>query len=79
MMVQECLVAPNQLQYFNNPFHTLSDKQQKLCSIIIELPEDCVDKFIQCLYKTSYYEPHKQLYDKLYESRPLETAVWVVT
>ena len=75
LMVQEDLLTPNQFQYLNSSYHTASRKQQKLCSIVIELSEDCVDKFIQCLYKTSDYEPHKKLYDKLYESRQLETTV----
>ena len=69
MMVQEGLVTPDQQQYLSIPYHTPGMKQQKLCSIVIELPESCVDKFINCLSETSNYEPHKQLYDKLYEFR----------
>ena len=69
MMVQEGLVTPDQQQYLSNPYHTTGIKQQKLYSIVLELPESCVDKFINCLSETSNYEPHKQLYDKLYEFR----------
>ena len=75
LMVQEGLVTPNQFQYLNSLYNTASKKQQKLYSIVIELPEDCVDKFVQCLHETSDYKPHKQLYDKLLESRQLETTV----
>ena len=78
-MVQEGLVTPNQFQYLNSSYHTTSEKQQKLCSIVIKLPEDCVDKFVQCLHETSDFKPHKQLYDKLYESRQLETTVEVTS
>jgi len=67
-MIQEDLVTADQEQYFNNPYHTMCEKQKKLCSIILEKPESCVDQFLNCLLKTSDYEPHKKLYDKLYEN-----------
>ena len=68
MMVQEGLVTPDQQQYLNNQYHTTCEKQQKLYSIVIELPEDCVDKFKKCLLETSSYDPHKLLHDKLCKS-----------
>ena len=68
-MVQESIVSPDQQQYLSSPNHTTCEKQQKLCSIVLELPESCVDKFINCLSETSNYEPHKQLYDELHEFR----------
>ena len=67
LMVQKGLVTPDQQQYLSSPYHTTSEKQQKLCCIVLELPESCVDKFINCLSETSNYEPHKQLHDKLYQ------------
>ena len=66
MMIEEKLVTLDQQQYLINPLHTPAAKQQKLCSIILGLPDSCVDRFLHCLQKTSCnYEPHKQLYDKL--------------
>ena len=67
MMIQEDLVTLNQQQYLINPSRTPAEKQQKLCSIVIELPESCVEKFINILSETSNYKPHKILYKKLYE------------
>ena len=67
MMVQEGLVTPAQQQFLSSPLHTRDEKQQKLYSIVLELPEDCVDQFINCLSETSQYEPHKKLHDELYE------------
>ena len=67
-MTELKLITSDQQQDLINPMHTTATKQQKLCSIILGLPEDCVNKFLHCLLETSYdYEPHKQLYDKLYE------------
>ena len=68
-MIQEGLLTPHQQQYLSSVCHTASEKQQKLCSIVLELPESCVDKFINCLSETSDYEPHKQLYDELHKFR----------
>ena len=67
MMVQQGLVTLDQQQYLSNPYHTMSMKQQRLCSIVLGLPEDCVHQFLHCLLETSYYEPHNQLYVKLYK------------
>ena len=69
MMVQENLLTLNQAQDLGNLYHTPVTKQQRLCSIITGLPEDCVDRFIHCLHETSDYEPHRTLHDKLYEFR----------
>ena len=66
MMMQQHLVTSDQQQDLINPLHTTAVKQQKLSNIILGLPEDCVNQFLHCLLKTNYYEPHKQLYDKLY-------------
>lgn len=66
MMMQQHLVTSDQQQELINPMHTTATKQQKLCSIILGLPEDCVNQFLYCLLQTSHYEPHRQLYDKLY-------------
>ena len=67
-MTEQKLITSDQQQDLINPMHTTATKQQKLCSIILGLPQDCVNQFLQCLLETSYdYEPHKQLYDKLYE------------
>ena len=68
-MVKEGLLTPHQWQCLSSVCQTTSEKQQKLCSIVLELPESCVDKFISCLSETSYYEPHKQLYDELHKFR----------
>ena len=68
MMIQQNLVTSDQQQDLINPLHTMAVKQQKLCAIILGLPEDCVNQFLHCLLETSYsYEPHKQLYDNLRE------------
>lgn len=69
MMIQQGLVSADQQQYLSNPYHTMSMKQQKLCGIILELPESCVDQFMNCLSETSDYQPHKQLHDKLHAFR----------
>ena len=53
MMIQESLVTLDQQQYLSNPYHTTGMKQQKLYSIVLELPESCVDKFINYLSETS--------------------------
>ena len=65
MMMQQGLVSPEQQQDLINP--SMAAKQQKLCGIILGLPEGCVKKFLHCLLKTNHYEPHKQLYDELYK------------
>ena len=62
-MLQEGLVTINDCDYLST-----SNDKQKLINIILGLPEECVDKFLCCLEKTNYYEPHKLLYDKLYGS-----------
>lgn len=67
MMIQQNLVTPAQQQDLSNPYHTTAVKQQKFCSIILGLSESCVNQFLHCLLETSYYGPHKQLYEKLYE------------
>ena len=67
MMIQEGLVTVVQQQDLINPLHSAAAKQQKLCSIILGLPEGCVKKFLHCLLKTNNYEPHRQLYDELYK------------
>ena len=67
LMIEQKLVTLDQQQDLINPLHTPAAKQQKLCSIILGLPDSCVNQFLHCLQKTSCnYEPHKQLYDKLY-------------
>ena len=68
VMLQEGLVTSNDYEYLNNSHYSMSERRQKLSNIILGLPEDCVDKFLHCLKETSYYEPHKQLHAKLYES-----------
>ena len=75
MMVQEGLITPDQQQYLNSPYHTISEKQQKLFSIVIELPEGFVDKFKNCLLQTISYGPHKLLHDKLCKVYMCETTV----
>ena len=65
MMVQEGLVTPEQQQFLSSLYHTAWQKQQMLCSIVIVMSEDCVEKFRNCLLQTSDYEPHKELHDKL--------------
>ena len=67
MMIQQNLITPNQQQDLSNPYHTTVVKQQKMCSIILGLPQSYVNRFLHCLQETSYYEPHKQLYDKLHK------------
>ena len=67
-MLEQKLITSNQHQELTNVMHTTATKQEKLCSIILGLSEDCVNKFLHCLLETSYeYKPHKELYDKLYE------------
>lgn len=66
MMIEQQLVTLDQHQDLINPLHTPAAKQQKLCSIILGLPDSCVNRFLHCLQTTSCdYEPHRQLYDKL--------------
>ena len=67
MMMQQGLVTPEQQQDLINPLHSMVAKQQKLCGIILGLPEGCVNKFLHCLLKTCHYEPHNQLCDELYK------------
>ena len=65
LMIQEGLVSVGEQQDLSSVFHSMAVKQQKLCSIILALPEGCVNKFLRCLFETKHYEPHKLLYDKL--------------
>ena len=65
MIVQEGLVTPYEQQFLSSPHHTASEKQQKLYSIVMGLPEDCVSKLKKCLLETSSYDPHQLLYSKL--------------
>ena len=67
MIIQQGLLTPEQQQDLYNPNHTMVNKQQKLLDIVLWLPESCVDTFLHCLLETSYYEPHKILYDKITE------------
>ena len=74
MMEQEGLVTPDQQQFLSSPYNTTIKEQQELTSIVIELPEDCVNKFIHCLLETITYDPHRLLCDKLCKVQ-CETAV----
>ena len=65
MMIREGLVSAGDQQDLSSLLHSMAIKQQRLCSIILALPESCVNKFLHCLFETKHYEPHKQLYDKL--------------
>ena len=65
MMIQQGLVTSDQQQDLINPLLSMAAKQQKLCGIILGLPEGCVYKFLHCLLETNNYEPHNQLYDEL--------------
>ena len=65
-MMEQGLVTPYQQQDLINPL--MPARQQKLSGIVVGLPEGCVYKFLQCLLRTDYYEPHKQLYNTLYVS-----------
>ena len=58
----------------SSPYNTTIKKQKELSSIVTRLPEDCVDKFKNCLLKTISYDPHKLLYDELSKVQ-YETAV----
>jgi len=70
IMVQQGSVTHDQQQYLSHPYYTMDMKQQKLCSIVLALPESYVHQFLCCLLETSYYEPHKQLHVKLYTLIP---------
>ena len=64
-MVQYGLLTRDQQDYLSNPIYTACAKGQKLCTIILSFNEGCVEKFLQCLTETSYYEPHRELLQKI--------------
>lgn len=66
VMLQKGLVTLDHYQDLSSKYCPMGEKQRRLIGIILRLPEDCVDMFLYCLQKTSNYEPHKQLYQKLY-------------
>ena len=74
-MLQKHLVASNDYECLNDYHQPLSERRQKLCNIILGLPEDCVEKFLLCLQETSDYEPHKNLYDKLCKSKATHNSI----
>lgn len=59
------LLTPEQREYLNHSVFTATQKQQKLCGVLLRLNEKCVKKFLQCLSETSSYDPHKQLLTKI--------------
>ena len=68
-MMQKGLLTADEYEYLIDSHHPMGERRQKLSSIILGLPEDCVDKFLYCLQETGDrgYEPHRKLHDKLYE------------
>ena len=72
-MVKNGLLSSSQHQYLLNPYHTITEKQNKLTCIAVTLSEDCVEKFLQCLEETSDYEPHETLLKKIRNGKHQDT------
>jgi len=63
------ILTPEQVDYFSNIHHVQVKKQQKLSLIIVNLSEEFVEEFLQCLESTSHYKPHSSLLNKIRDGK----------
>ena len=68
-LISRGLLTSDQQSYFVESTSMVPEKKRRLATIIVNLSEDCVETFLQCLESTSDYLPHNSLLKKIRDGK----------